>query len=246
MRLYFLFILFPVTCFLHAQEPADPGILADFSYAAQLPGGDLSDRFGYNFSAGIGASYITSGKSWIFGLETHFLFGDQIKEDVLATLRTPEGFLIGNDKSFTEILLRQRGLYVGANIGKIISLLPGNPRSGIRWSLGIGLLQHKIRIQDDPIRVVPQIAGEYKKGYDRLTNGLTIKEFIGYQHLDPNRRINFYAGFEFYQGFTRSRRSFQFDIRKQNDENRLDLLAGFRIGWILPFYFHPKDRDIFY
>ena len=89
------------------------------------------------------------------------------------------------------------------------------------------------------------LSGDYKKGYDRLTNGLTLKQFIGYQHLDPNLRLNFFAGFEFLEGFTRSRRDFDFDTRRKDQTDRLDLLWGFRVGLVLPFYF-SGDRDIFY
>ena len=134
---------------------------------------------------------------------------------------------------------------MGALIGKLFSLSDVNPRSGIRFTISSGLLQHKIRIQDDPVRDVPQLSTEYRKGYDRLTNGLTFNEFIGYQMLSRNRRINFYAGLEFTQAFTKSRRDFNFDTMTAETENRVDLLYGFRVGWVLPFYF-GNAGDIYY
>jgi hypothetical protein len=139
-----------------------------------------------------------------------------------------------------------RGFYAGLHIGKLFSIGLSNPRSGIRLGLGAGLLQHKIRIQDDPFKSVPQLSGEYKKGYDRLTNGFTITETVGYQVLSKNRRINLFAGFEFTQAFTQNRRDYNFDTMEKDENPRLDLLSGFRVSWILPFYFGKEADEIYY
>lgn len=249
-RLHFLIILF-IFCF-HSAESQDAGInkgqglLVKISYAFQSPAGDLLDRFGNGYNIGMGLDYITSESNWIIGIDGGVLFGNQVKLDVLADLRTPEGYIIANDRVPADIQLRQRGLYVGGLIGKIIPLSETNKRSGIKLTLGMGLLQHKIRIQDDPVRSVSQLTGDYKKGYDRLTNGLAINEFIGYQLLSSNGRINFYAGIDMTQGFTKSRRDFNFDTRTVEDETRTDLLFGFKVGWILPFYFGKGTEEIYY
>lgn len=221
-------------------------LLPSISYAAQAPGGDLVDRFGPNFNVGLSLDYLTSEKNWIFGLTGQYLFGQDVKTDVLAGLRTPEGSIIGNDRSYVDIQLKERGFYAGLHIGKLVSFSSLNPRSGFRFTVGAGLLQHKIRIQDDPLTGVPQLSDTYKKGYDRLTNGLALQEFVGYQLLSNNRRINFFAGFEFTQAFTRSRRDFDFDTRQKDDADRLDLLFGFRLGWILPFYFGQAADEVYY
>jgi hypothetical protein len=110
----------------------------------------------------------------------------------------------------------------------------------------MGLFQHKIRIQDDPQVVVSSLAGDYKKGYDRLTNGLAITEFIGYQHFAKNRLINFYAGIELTQGFTQNRRDYNFDTFERDDAKRFDGLVGFKLGWVLPFYLSDNPDEIFY
>ena len=109
-----------------------------------------------------------------------------------------------------------------------------------------GVLQHKIRIEDRT-GGLPQLVGDYKKGYDRMTNGLALTEFIGYQHFSNDGRINFYVGFEFTQGFTKNRRSWDFLTQQRMDNNRLDLLNGLRIGWTLPILGDSYDADdIFY
>lgn len=219
-------------------------ILLNFGYAPQIPLGDLDDRFGLNFAAEVSADYITEN-NWLIGVQGLFLFGNNVEEDVLAGLRTEAGDIIGNDRSPADIQLRQRGAYYGLRVGRLIGLFEDNPRSGIRINLGVGLLQHRIRIQDDPFRTVPQLEGEYFKGYDRLTNGLALHQFIGYQVIGKNNGINLTAGFEFFEGFTQNRRSFNFDTREANTDSRLDILAGFRVGFTLPFYLGNAE-DVYY
>lgn len=244
-----LFIGLSLNLSLNAQDFAQNkghAWLVKFNYAAQFPGGDLSSRFGNNSNLGTGIDFITSEGNWLFGLEGGFIFGSDVKTNVLEDLQGPSGNIIGSNGGAADIQLKQRGFYIGGLVGKILRFSSKNPRTGFRITLGAGLLQHKIRIQNDPQNDVPQLSNQYKKGYDRLTNGLALNQFIGYQVLGLNKRLNFYAGLEFTQGFTKSRRSFNFDTRSQDTENRVDLLFGIRIGWILPFYFGKGSDEIYY
>ncbi|MEM8526824.1 MAG: hypothetical protein AAGG68_19445 [Bacteroidota bacterium] len=244
----FFFILFVP---LIAQTQSTPklnegnGILLNFSYGYQFPFADLGERFGNNGVGYVGVEYWTKN-SFIIGVESSFLFGSVVKEDVIAGLRTQEGFIIGNDRDVADVQLRQRGFYTGGLIGKLFPLRENNNRSGIRTTLGLGLLQHKIRIQDDPQRDVASLTTELKKGYDRLTNGLALNQFIGYQHLGNDRQFNFSAGVEFIQGFTQNRRSFNFDTQMQDTQMRLDVLLAVRLTWVLPFYLNETAEDIIY
>ena len=104
------------------------------------------------------------------------------------------------------------------------------------------MLQHKIRIEG----AAPQLMGEYKKGYDRLSNGLALGEFIGYVHLGKNHFINFFAGFEIIEAFTKNRRSFNIDTIEKDDTKRLDILSGFKFGWIIPLYRRNADEFYYY
>lgn len=216
------------------------------SYAFQMPVADLSERYGSNNNVGLGLEFITDKSNLILGLNTGYLFGDQVKTDVLAGLRTAEGFIVGNDKGIADIVLKQRGFYAGALVGKIWPLGVKEPRSGLRTTLGAGLLQHKIRIQDDPQRAVAALSAEYKKGYDRLSNGLAFQGFIGYQILSKDKRINFYVGAEACYGTVQNRRSFNFDTRSQDTRRYRDGLIGLRAGWVLPIYTGKAAREIFY
>ena len=204
------------------------------SFAYQLPGGNLGDRFGYNFN--VGGSFILKTKSnWLFGIEGQFLFGDQVNENhILDSISTQQGFVIGTNGGYADIFLYERGFHFLAKAGKVFPLINPNKNSGLMATVGVGLLQHKIRIQNDD-KNVPQVLGDYVKGYDRLTNGLSLTESVGWLYLGSNRIVNFTFGFEFTQAFTKSRRSYNFDEMKKDDTSRLDMLYGFRVSWIIPF-----------
>lgn len=229
----------------HARNKGN-ALLLKLSYGGHTPGGDMAGRFGNNFSFGTGTDLITGKGNWIFGADFAYIFGGEVKQDVLATLRTPEGFIIGNNRSFADVQLRERGFFAGALVGKLIGIGKANPRSGIRLTVGAGLLQHKIRIQDDPFSGVPQLDDNYKKGYDRLSNGLALSQFIGYQILSLDKRVNFYIGLEFFQGFTMNRRDFNFDTRTKETSKRTDLLSGIRAGWVIPIYFGREAGEVYY
>lgn len=230
--------------FLERENIGD-AILFSISMGQHSPSGDLRDRFGTFSSLGTALEFLTHKTNISIGLEGNFFFGSRVKEDVLRNLRMPDGEIVGGDGVFSSVVLRQRGLYLGLQLGKLVSLSKKNPRTGLKVALSAGLLQHQIRIQDDS-RQVNQVAGDYKKGYDRLTNGLSFSQFIGYQHLSVNRLANFYAGIECFQGLTQSRRDWNFDTMSADTEQRLDLIVGIRLGWVLPFYFGGSVADSYY
>jgi hypothetical protein len=216
-------------------------ILLHLTFGAHTPLGDMADRFGVDGNFGAMVEYLTEN-NFIMGVEGHYLFGSEVKEDPLAILRTPEGGIIGNNRLVASVVLRERGYYMGGMVGKLFTF--NEKRSGIRVTAGAGLLRHWIRVQDDNSSVT-QLTGSYKKGYDRLTGGLALNQFIGWQHLAANRRSNFLIGIEFNQGFTKSLRDWDFNDMKKLEGNRLDLRVGLRVAWTLPFY-QGKSEEIFY
>jgi hypothetical protein len=224
-------------------EPRNKGsaILGHLTFGAHLPVGDMAERFGPDGNFGSIVEYLTQ-KNFVFGLEGYYLFGNKVNEDPLAILRTPEGDIIGNDRTIASVVLRERGFYMGGEVGKLFTF--NGKRSGIRLTLGAGYLQHWIRIQDDNSSVT-QLTGDYKKGYDRQTGGLALNQFIGWQHLAANRRSNWLVGIEINEGFTNTRRDWDFNDMKKLDESRLDLRIGLRVAWTLPFY-QGKSEEIYY
>lgn len=214
------------------KEGKSKGILAHFALGGHLPAGELSKRFGINGTIGAGTEFITS-KNWMFGLEGAFLFGSNVKEDPLAILRTPSGDIIGNDRAIATIRLQQRGLYVGALVGKLITF--DDSREGLRLTLGGGWTQHRIRILDDA-RTAAQLSGDYKKGYDRLCGGPAFQQFVGWQHVGYGKDVSWLIGFEFNQGITQTLRDWDFTEMRKLDGTRVDLRFGIRMAFTLPFY----------
>lgn len=213
------------------------------SYAIQLPGGDLADRFGLNSAIGLSGDFKTK-KNISFGLNGSFIFGNKLNEDVLASVRNSFGDIIDNDGAVAKVLMLERGFTINASAGWLWPVVGPNPNSGILFKAGTGFLQHKVRIEANR-SFVPQIQGEYVKGYDRLTNGFLLTEFIGYQYLSNKRLINFFAGIELMQGFTKNRRDYNYDMMGPDNSSRIDLLYGIRAGWILPIYQRPP-REVYY
>ena len=218
------------------------------SYAFQLPAGDLKKRFGYNSSAGFHFMNKTK-KNWIFGVDYTFTFSpqSQVKEtfSLFDSISSPSGNVIDANGEYSTILFYERGWTASVKFGKLISLpLPGqNKNSGVCFITSVGFMQHKIRIEDKYNRA-PQLTKPYRKGYDRLTNGLMVSEFIGYLFLGNNRLLNFYGGVEVMAGFTQNRRTINFDTMQNDPTKRIDVYFGPRIGFILPLY--KKEPNDFY
>lgn len=210
--------------------------------AVHLPAADMANRFGSNAAAHSNFSYkFKSG----FTLTANggFLFGNTINEgNILRGISTSDGEIIGNDGRISQIRLFERGYFTCIDAGKIFSLKKPNPNSGIWITLGAGFIQHKIRIENIG-NAVYGLDKEYVKGYDRLTNGLMLHQFVGYVYFGNKRLVNFFAGIEGLQGFTQNRRSYNFDTMSTDSKKRLDVLIGIKAGWILPLYTKP---DKFY
>ena len=144
LTLSFLFIILICLAQENTNKPID-GSLTIFSigYGVDLPIANLKDRFGENLKFTIGGEHISAG-NWIYNVDFFFLFGTKIKEDVLASFRTREGFILGDDGLYADVFLRQRGLFLGAGMGRLFQLKEDS-RSGIKLLLNAGILQHNIR-----------------------------------------------------------------------------------------------------
>lgn len=242
VRLFFLLVFL---VFAMSGTDAQVRTYMSFDYGMQFPFGDLDARFGAN--NGLGTSFeIMEVKNHFFaGVRGSFLFGRTVNDDPLSILRTDQGDIIGNDRALADVGYRQRGYFVGAYAGKVFPLGTKNPDSGIKLAVGGGLLQHKIRLQDESGSIT-QITEEYAKGYDRMTNGPAIYSFLGYQYLAKNRMLNFLVGMDYHVGFTENKRAYNFDEKRRDDTKRVDQLIGFRIGLILPITHATAASSIFY
>ncbi len=234
-------------------EPLDPRlqpkqIVPSFNieagYGVQLPADLLAKRFGLsNYVCG-GFHYYTP-KMWFFGIDGGYFFGNDLREDPLAPYRTPDGHLLGKDREYSLVVQDERGFMIGGLAGKIFPVSKKFPQTGIRTTLTVGYLQHFIQ-QRDFTGQTPLVADPYLMGFDRKTAGLHTTEFIGFQFVDTKGFLNFFGGFEFTQGYTKPLRAWDTDLQQPTNQNtRLDLLNGFRIGMTLAIK-QPKSTEIFY
>lgn len=220
--------------------------MIETNYSFHVPGGDLANRFGLSNTIGAGLTLKTRWNISI-GVEGNYMFGGHLKDgtSILSNLMTESGNIINMYGEYGTIALTQRGMYAGIKTGLLIPILSPNPNSGFVLNIGVGWLHHKIRIENKDNNV-PPVINDYKKGYDRLTGGLALREFVGYQYLSNNEMINFYAGFEFYQAKTKSLRAYDFDRMERDTEDRRDYLYGFRVGWIFTLYNKQPDKYYYY
>lgn len=215
------------------------------SYGFNIPAADMANRFGSNFHAGLSLDWFKHAWNGSFGIEGLILFGDNVKEDVLANARTDNGAILGFDGEYADVFLRQRGSYAGIYAQKIILPQNNNQRSGLAVGLGLGVLQHKIRIQDDT-RNATQFEGAYQKGYDRNTVGPALKQSFSYLYLSKTNNVNFKVALEIMEGFTKSRRAVNFDTMEHPDGTRIDLLVGLNLKWFIPLKDMREPEEIYY
>ncbi|MBT8231608.1 MAG: hypothetical protein HKO66_09395 [Saprospiraceae bacterium] len=232
---------------LNGQEEKRQNFIAiGANYGLNQSFSDLSDRFGTHFQAGISLDLFKEKINTIFSIEGAILFGDHVKEDVLANLRLENGSILGSDGGLVDVFLRQRGTYLGLMGNKIVLKSQKNPYSGLALGLGFGVLQHNIRIQVDTNNA-PQFNGNYGKGYDRNTMGFALKQQIGLMSLSKNKRINFELALNLTEGFTKNTRAINFDTGLKDDKSRIDIIIGLDFKWMIPLKSqYDKDEEIFY
>ena len=206
------------------------------SYSMDLPGADMKERFGLSNTIGAGYTYLFKNR-WMISAEGNFIFGHYLKNygSILSNISTKDGQIIDQNGVFASLAISERGYSFFLKAGHLIPLAGPNPNSGLILMAGGGMLQHKYRIENSD-NAAPQLRGDYKKGYDHLCNGPAVTEFIGYQYIGNDKKINFFAGLEFIQAWTQSRRAYYFNEMKVPDEKRFDMLSGIKLGWIVPLY----------
>ena len=223
----------------------DPATLISFGYGPFATAGDLADRYGGGFSLNAGVNYLPGAANWELGVMATYGFGNVVREDVLAGLRTEAGYLIGNQRAPADVALRQRHMFIGPRFGYTFPL-GANRRAGIKSSTALGYFYSRIRFQEDPVQYLPQIDADRQAGYDRLSGGPALYQFIGYQQLSLDRRLNFFVGGEAIFAATRQLRAYDVaSAAPSPQEGRRDLVFGLRIGLILPIYLGTGE-EIYY
>jgi hypothetical protein len=215
-------------------------------YGGNFTLGDLADRYGYLNHIGIMAGYKTE-RNWYWSFDGNFIFGNQIRlTGIFDHLIDSYGNITDINGDIAQVYVFARGFNANFAIGKVIPILSPNKNSGIMINFGCGYLLHKMKIETQE-QVIPQLELNYRKGYDRLTVGPNLHQFIGYTFLSNGGFYNFYGGFYAQEGFTKNQRTIFYDQPSTTvpTTTRLDMQIGFRVGWYIPFYKRmPKDYYI--
>lgn len=216
-----------------------------FHYGIDIPAGDLSDRFGQNFHAGVSLELFRAKLKGMMRLEASIFFGPNVKEDVISSLRSPNGAVLGNNGDYVDVFLRQRGAYLGILANKVLIPNKSNANAGFAAGFGLGYLQHKVRFQIDSENA-PQLTGDYAKGYDRNSVGPALKQNFSYLHIGKNKSLNYEVSLYFIEAFTKNNRPINFDTGMKDDARRLDIFIGLDVRWIIPVKDSQVAGEIFY
>ena len=213
------------------------------SLAIQSPQGDLANNFGVNSNIGLSLGW-KNKKNQTFELNYNFIHSENVKNtSVLDHLINDQGWIINQYGEENLFLMYHRGGLISLDMGKVYNIIGPNPNSGIFLKGGIGAMYHKIRIENQE-NLIPQLKKQYLKYYDRLTVGLLLKQYIGYQNMSNNKLVNFTIGIEAIEGFNRGMRDYQIDLMGPYTENKFDVYLGIRAGWFFPVL--RKNPNEFY
>jgi hypothetical protein len=244
MKVLYIYVLLLISLSIKAEETTDRFIYIYSTYSIQQPDKDMSTRFGISSDFG-GSIGFKTDKNWLFGIESTYIFGNNVRENTLENITNSHNQITNMYGGISEIIVRESGVQIKSYIGKIIPVLKKNKNSGIFIKANVGFLQHKIYIENKENNT-PQIMGDYKKGYDRLSNGMMISEFIGWQNFSNKGAYNFLIGFEFIQAKTQVRRTWDYATNKKIDNSQLDLLYTLKVAWYITFHKHKATEYFYY
>lgn len=240
----FLLIILPLVAF---SQKSDSVRIFYFQphYGAYLPAGDLADRFGFNNNVGAGV-FLKNKSNYVFGADFNFFFGDKVKngDSLFNGVNTAEAFLIDGNGQFATVYLFERGFSANLIFGKYLYTSKKH-YGGVNMLLSAGFLQHKIRIEN-PESSAPIASGEYKKLFDFLSNGFSATQYIGYNYLGKKKVSNFSLGLEITEAFTKCRRDYLYPMQGPDTRNRVDIMIGLKLGWILPLFEKSDHKQYYY
>ena len=260
---FFLTVLLLLPASSHAQvigeyqiDTSTNIIWTGASFGYQFPFGKLSHTFKSNFNLGTGFTFKTAS-NWTWSINFNYMFGSQLNyteanygdfmHDLLGSAFDSQWQIFNAAGWATVIYFEGRYWNLGAGLGKVIPVSKKWKNSGIWINTSFGFLQHKIfiNIPDPSANKIPAFEKDYKKGYDRLSSGFYMSQFIGYLFMQKVRVASFYAGVEIYEMWTKPDRNYIFTVGPTQDmKNEFSALLGFKIGWIVPLY--EKTKTIKY
>lgn len=215
------------------------------SYGYQWPGGEMKDQFGSNSAIG-GGFNVKSSSNLLYGAEYNFLFGNNVENtsEIFEDLLNSDGNIISADGTPAIVATYERGNTVGVKFGKLFPVNKKDKNSGLFFTVGLGYMMHKIRIEVQNENT-PQLKGDYKRGYDRLTGGFMLNQAIGFLYFGKNQLLNFTFSVEAVEGWNKPYRDYYFDtMAAVPGERQFDFLIGPKIAWMIPL--RARNAGTFY
>lgn len=177
---------------------------------------------------GFGRGYFTTARIGVG-------FGNEVRVDPLAGLRTDGGFVLGDISSRGEraaVDLRSRALRTSVQFGYHRPV--GDLGLGLRASAGPLYQVSFIRIQDDPELTTSNLSDGLKRGYDRRAGGWGGIAEAGLQYTNERGTFRAFALVGYSVTASRPLNSTQFDLRAaapaEGTDRAVNLHAGFTLG----------------
>lgn len=218
-------------------------LAANYGYA--IPLADLRNET--TNIMGVGADLCLKTKSnWSFETGFNYHFSGKVKgtDSLFRLITNSIGSIMDGDGQPADIDVDQRMWDMRLAAGKIFPISPYRRNAGIQVKIGGGYSQRYIYIKNPDNRVAA-LNGEYKKGYDRLTGGFSLYQFLGYVHLSKSQYTCFYIGMEATECFSKRLREWDFSLMGKDERSFTDVLVGIKAGWIIPLY-KKEYQDAYY
>ena len=235
----FLVVPFIVEAQKDIKKECVPTVMFSVAYSYQFPGADTKVIYGNNSTVGASVLYKTD-KNWLWTANANFIFGEKIsasREDILGIILDSNGELITGDGIWGSYAMFERGYHLQAKVGKVFNVCAPNPNCGFFINGGLGYLLNRIRIEfSSYASTPPNLADDYRYGYDRMRGGFAYSGEIGYMYLSNSRVLNFSVSLEFIQAHTKSLRQWDFNLMGPDLKNYIDRYYGIRVAIFIPTY----------
>ena len=213
------------------------------NYSFHMPqSGSISESYGGFHSIGSDANFkLANNFSIGLGFEYHFSESIKDRELYFKEIQNDNGYITDGNGQFAEVFLYQRGFNIQLFGGYQFNILAPNPNSGLYVQMGVGFMQYHTRIEN-PGLTANAVIGDYAKMYDRLRNGFSSTQVLGYRYMGNRNLSNFFIALEFTEAWTDNRRTYNADLTDSQLGKKLDFVVGVKVGWLIPFYGRaPKD-----
>lgn len=194
--------------------------------------------------------------NWLLAFDADIWFGAssdnlRFREERMGNVFTAGGYAMGWGGYDGVVTAYNRGLSAKPGVGRIITLWPKNPNSGILLKLSGGwFMQKTVFTQDFNQAPVPQLSGDYAHLYDHYRNGAMLTESVGFIYMSNYYTyINLKVTFEVSECWSWSSRPYTIDnlmgLKGKDSSRYFDLLYGVKVTWMFPFT-GKTDYDYYY